>query len=203
MSKAAPYNRTREKNPFWKGGRSIASNGYVLVKVGVDHHLADVRGYAYEHRIEGERKLGRRLLPGEVVHHIDGNKQNNAPDNLEVMQDAAHHRVEHRIRWDLRQPGEPNKTVFCACGCGAQFELYDQSGRPREYVSGHNPPASPTMDALVAELAQGFANTRMLALRTGRSRPAVSSCLSKLKQRGLVKLERGIWSLQEGGARNV
>lgn len=44
---------------MWKGGRSIASNGYVLVRVGKKHHLADVRGYAYEHRIVAEQKLGR------------------------------------------------------------------------------------------------------------------------------------------------
>lgn len=32
------------RNPFWKGGRSVASNGYVLIRVGVEHHLADVKG---------------------------------------------------------------------------------------------------------------------------------------------------------------
>jgi hypothetical protein len=31
------------RNPNWKGGRLVASNGYVLVRVGVGHHLADVR----------------------------------------------------------------------------------------------------------------------------------------------------------------
>lgn len=65
MSKAGA--QARALNPNWKGGRSIASNGYVLIKVGTGHHLADVRGYAYEHRLVAERKLGRRLLrmPGE------------------------------------------------------------------------------------------------------------------------------------------
>lgn len=38
-------------NPNWRGGRSVASNGYMLVRAGVGHHLADVRGYAYEHRL--------------------------------------------------------------------------------------------------------------------------------------------------------
>ena len=33
-------------NSQWKGGRIIASNGYVMLRVGTDHHLADVRGYA-------------------------------------------------------------------------------------------------------------------------------------------------------------
>lgn len=72
------------QNGNWKGGRSVASNGYVLVRVGKDHHLADVRGYAYEHRLNAELMLGRRLEPDEQVHHIDGDKANNATSNLMV-----------------------------------------------------------------------------------------------------------------------
>ena len=63
-----------DKNGMWRGGRTVASNGYVLVRVGIGHHLADVRGYAYEHRLVAEAKFGRRLLRGEVVHHADGDK---------------------------------------------------------------------------------------------------------------------------------
>ena len=36
----------REKNSNWRGGRSLASNGYILLRVGIKHPLADVRGYA-------------------------------------------------------------------------------------------------------------------------------------------------------------
>ena len=84
-----------ERNPNWRGGRSVASNGYVLIRVDPDHHLADVRGYAYEHRLNAEAKIGRRLRSGEQVHHIDRNKQNNDPSNLEVV-DRPTHGVRHR-----------------------------------------------------------------------------------------------------------
>lgn len=125
-------------NPFWNGGRTVASNGYVLIKVGVDHHLSDVRGYAYEHRLVAEQKLGRRLLPGEQVHHINGVKTDNSPSNLEVLASLAEHAVEHRKRSDLRMPGAPNPSVECMCGCGGSFLRYDVEGRPRRFLPSHN-----------------------------------------------------------------
>ena len=44
----------------------------------------------YEHRIVAEKKLGRYLRSDEVVHHIDGNKTNNSPDNLIVLSNEDH-----------------------------------------------------------------------------------------------------------------
>jgi hypothetical protein len=128
-----------ERNPKWRGGKTIASNGYVLIRVGIDHHLADVRGYAYEHRIVAEKKIGRRLLPAEEIHHINGVKTDNSPENLEVTEDRANHFVFHRNgKRQKRIPGEPNPVVFCACGCGGSFQKFDASNRSRRCISGHN-----------------------------------------------------------------
>lgn len=129
------------KNGFWRGGRSLASNGYMLVRVGKEHHLADVRGYAYEHRVVAEKMLGRRLRAGEIVHHKNGQKADNRRANLEVLPTIAHHCAEHRSaasRDRLRRPGERNSRTACACGCGTIFEKFDGGGRPRMFVSGHN-----------------------------------------------------------------
>jgi len=45
----------------------------------------------HEHRRVAEETLGRPLKKGEVVHHIDGNKQNNSPENLLVLPSQAEH----------------------------------------------------------------------------------------------------------------
>jgi hypothetical protein len=55
--------------------------------------------YQYEHDLIMEKKLGRKLRPNEIVHHIDGDPNNNSVSNLKVMtrgehnkEDADHHK---------------------------------------------------------------------------------------------------------------
>lgn len=62
------------------------------------HPNANSMGYVYEYRIVAERKLGRLLTSEEIVHHIDGNPVNNAIDNLAVMSQAEHARLETQLR---------------------------------------------------------------------------------------------------------
>ena len=57
----------------------------------------------HEHRIVAEQMLGRPLKKGEVVHHIDGNKRNNQPENLLVLSSQSEHASLHsreRIFWN-------------------------------------------------------------------------------------------------------
>jgi len=51
------------------------------------------RGGVHEHRLVMQEKLGRRLSKDEVVHHVDGDKRNNAPENLEVITWTEHMRI--------------------------------------------------------------------------------------------------------------
>ena len=50
----------------------------------------------HEHRVVAEQILGRPLEEGEVVHHIDGNVRNNAPENLRIFSSQAEHAKFHK-----------------------------------------------------------------------------------------------------------
>lgn len=128
------------KNPNWKGGRTITEHGYVLVKM-PGHPLADVRGYVYEHRLIAEQEAGRGLRKGEEAHHRNHARSDNANRNIQVCATKLHHAALHRkpdSKYQRDPENDVNSYTKCACGCGTRFLKFDQWGRMRRYISGHN-----------------------------------------------------------------
>lgn len=81
--------------------RQITSSGYVLIFVGRDYPGATANGHILEHRKVMQDVLGRPLVDQENVHHINGIKDDNRPENLELWSRSQPHgqRVEDKIRW--------------------------------------------------------------------------------------------------------
>lgn len=81
------------KNPNWRGGRLIDQNGYVLLYK-PDYPNCNYLGYVREHRYVMEQSLGRLLIPGEVVHHKNRNRQDNRIENLHLYSKNSDHLAE-------------------------------------------------------------------------------------------------------------
>lgn len=75
------------------------TRGYVHIYIGSlpeeDQMLArpmlkNGSNYILEHRLIAARQLGRPLRPDEWVHHLNGIKDDNQPENLEVASASSH-----------------------------------------------------------------------------------------------------------------
>lgn len=113
-TKGDPNVLTRRENGT---GGPDAANGTGYIRFNVDGRI--VRN----HVLVAERALGKELPAGVQVHHVDGNKQNDANTNLVICQDDAYHKLLHQ-----------RTRAFKACGNAAfrhchHCKTYDDTSR--------------------------------------------------------------------------
>lgn len=99
-----PEDRVRRSKQITKVNKTINNRVEKIEKSRLSKMKPSRKSYSkfygrHLHRVIAEKMLGRKLNADEVVHHIDGNKRNNKPENLQVMTRSEH------IREHLRRGG--------------------------------------------------------------------------------------------------
>jgi hypothetical protein len=120
----------REKSPCWNGGRYIDVHGYVMILIeSGPRNGSGWKKYRKEHIIVMESHLGRKLRKGEIVHHIDGNRQNNDISNLSLLNHRKHrdaHQSLQEIGYKLVKLGLISYDVNHYVADGKLRELLEQ-----------------------------------------------------------------------------
>lgn len=70
----------------------------------------------YEHRDVAEEIIGRKLRSEEDVHHLDGNRSNNSPENLLVLETTQHAKLHSWLDKNIVVP-KPSYALRKMKGC--------------------------------------------------------------------------------------
>jgi len=169
-------------HPSWKQGYRIDGDGYIRTYA-PDHPWPRRGGYVPEHVRVMELSLGRRIQPGEVVHHIDHNKQNNDLENLQLLTSSQHSSLHRR---------EEGERARCS-GCGT---FLDASGKCRSALhsrprAGEENPAAKLTATQVREIrglyATGEYTQKQLAEMMGVTFKNISAIVLRKTWKGVVQ----------------
>lgn len=97
-----------KRNGMWKGGKRKDKSGYIMIYK--PEHPYGSSGYIREHRLVIEEYLGRYLKPTEIVHHINGVKNDNRLENLFLCKNNEHKLLESSL-WKIL-PELINKKII-------------------------------------------------------------------------------------------
>ena len=97
--------------------KRVVKKGDYLYAVCPEHPNRTKNNYVLLHRVLAENELGRILSRNEIVHHVDHDKMNNDPSNLQVMTASEHAK--------LHSAGKVRAVIDVVCPhCGIEFRRY-------------------------------------------------------------------------------
>lgn len=103
-----------EKSSQWKGGRVKRQDGYIYV-IAYNHPAAHCN-YVLEHRLIMEQSIGRYLTKDEIVHHLNGIRDDNRIENLQIMDSGKHSTMHNNQRkshggWKLSEETKKKQSI--------------------------------------------------------------------------------------------
>jgi len=121
-----------DSNGRWSRSRIFSEHGYVKVRVGRDHPLADPNGYAYEHLLVWISAGRRRPAANELIHHKSEDKTDNRLGNLQLITRSGHgiHHSGDRLR---SKDGRFLGSVRAGPGKGGDMSQWPEDLRVREF----------------------------------------------------------------------
>ena len=108
------------------------------------------------HRIIAAEKMGADIFEGFEVHHIDGDKQNNHPDNLKVLS-----KEEHKAIHQQQDENEPDKKQEVKDYILSRIKHIQSSGRQ---LAQNNETSDSYTEEDIAELRSRLNKARMYSL---------------------------------------
>ena len=86
--------RSSANHPRWNSNaRMVTKDGYVKIRVGRDHPLADPNGYVYEHLLVWVSAGRSRPARNQLLHHKNEHRDDNRLQNLAMMPRPDHNRL--------------------------------------------------------------------------------------------------------------
>lgn len=76
-------------NKQWKGGKT-KRQGYVYILDQEKYHRGGMSRYTGEHTLVAQKKYRRKVGKDELVHHLNGIRDDNRPENLVIIKRKGH-----------------------------------------------------------------------------------------------------------------
>lgn len=83
-----------EKAPSWKGG-VLSKRGYIFLYS--PNHPHNDGGYVKRSRLQMEKKIGRYLKTTEIIHHLNGIRDDDRIENLMITTRGVHSSIHRHL----------------------------------------------------------------------------------------------------------